>query len=220
MKNVIRYATNNPNLEIEVTNQPLPYTYLEKKNSKERNSSILLVFISICFTLIPANFVTIIIREKENNSKHLQIISGISLMSYWVNNFIFELVKYYIVGAVCLVFLEAFGFYEDYVVVLYVLYGPPMVAFTYIIGSLVKREGTGQVLVILINLVCIRPAVVALIAAPTFNLASKAKISLYNCWIPILSALAIWLMGVNPVIVIIVAALGGYLYGKFFSGEK
>jgi len=28
-----------------------------------------------------------------------------------------------------------------------------MVAFTYIIGSLVKREGTGQVLVILINLV-------------------------------------------------------------------
>ena len=153
MKNVIRYATNNPNLEIEVTNQPLPYTYLEKKNSKERNSSILLVFISICFTLIPANFVTIIIREKENNSKHLQIISGISLMSYWVNNFIFELVKYYIVGAVCLVFLEAFGFYEDYVVVLYLLYGPPMVAFTYIIGSLVKREGTGQVLVILINLV-------------------------------------------------------------------
>jgi len=153
MKNIIRYATNNPNLEIEVINQPLPYTYLEKKNSKERNSSILLVFISICFTLIPANFVTIIIREKENNSKHLQIISGISLMSYWVNNFIFELVKYYIVGAVCLVFLEAFGFYEDYVVVLYLLYGPPMVAFTYIIGSLVKREGTGQVLVILINLV-------------------------------------------------------------------
>lgn len=28
-----------------------------------------------------------------------------------------------------------------------------MVAFTYIIDSLVKREGTGQVLVILINLV-------------------------------------------------------------------
>ena len=66
----------------------------------------------------------------------------------------------------------------------------------------------------------IRPAVVALIAAPTFNLASKAKISLSNCWIPILSALAIWLMGVNPIIVILVAALGGYLYGKTLSGEK
>lgn len=65
----------------------------------------------------------------------------------------------------------------------------------------------------------IRPAVVALIAAPTFNLASKAKITLSNCWIPILSALAIWLMGVNPIIVILVAGLGGYLYGKYVKIE-
>ena len=153
MKNIIKYASNKTNLEIEVINEPLPYTYSEKKDSKERNSTILLVFISICFTLIPANFVTIIIREKENNSKHLQIISGISLMSYWVNNFIFELAKYYIIGAICLIFIKIFGFYEDYVVILYLLYGPPMVAFTYITGALTKREGIGQVLVILINLV-------------------------------------------------------------------
>ena len=153
MKNIIRYAANKPNLEVETINEPLPYTYMERKDSKRRNDSILLIFISICFTLIPANFVTIIIREKENNSKHLQIISGISLMSYWVNNFIFELFKYYFIGALCLVFLKFFGFYEDYVVLLYVCYGPPMIAFTYIIGSICKREGTGQALVILINLV-------------------------------------------------------------------
>ena len=61
----------------------------------------------------------------------------------------------------------------------------------------------------------IRPAVVALIAAPTFSLAKSAKISLATCWIPIASALAIWLMGVNPVFVILLAGLGGYLYGKF-----
>ncbi len=60
----------------------------------------------------------------------------------------------------------------------------------------------------------IRPAVVALIAAPTFTLARSAKISLANCWIPIISALAIWLMGVNPVVVIVAAGACGYLYGK------
>ena len=60
----------------------------------------------------------------------------------------------------------------------------------------------------------IRPAVVALIAAPTFNLARSAKISLANCWIPIAGALAIWLMKVNPVVIILIAGLGGYLYGK------
>jgi chromate transporter len=60
----------------------------------------------------------------------------------------------------------------------------------------------------------IRPAVVALIAAPTFSLARSAKISLANCWIPIAGALAIWLMRVNPVVVILAAGIGGYLYGK------
>ena len=63
----------------------------------------------------------------------------------------------------------------------------------------------------------IRPAVVALIAAPTFTLAKSAKLSLANCWIPIVTAIAIWLLGVNPVYVIIAAGLGGFLYGKFIK---
>ena len=63
----------------------------------------------------------------------------------------------------------------------------------------------------------IRPAVVALIAVPTFTLAKSAKISLANCWIPIVTAIAIWLLGVNPVYVILAAGLGGFLYGKFIK---
>ena len=60
----------------------------------------------------------------------------------------------------------------------------------------------------------IRPAVVALIAVPTFNMAKSAKSGWSNCWIPIASAFAIWALGVSPIIIIILAALGGYLYGK------
>ena len=63
----------------------------------------------------------------------------------------------------------------------------------------------------------IRPAVVALIAAPTFNLAKSAHISLTNCWIPIVAALLIWALKVNPVFIIIAAGIGGYLYGKFLK---
>jgi len=63
----------------------------------------------------------------------------------------------------------------------------------------------------------IRPAVVALIAVPTFSLAKSARISLVNCWIPILSALLIWLVGVNPIWVIIAAGVGGYIYGQFIQ---
>ena len=60
----------------------------------------------------------------------------------------------------------------------------------------------------------IRPAVVALIAVPTFNLGKRAQLNMFTIWIPIISALAIWLLGVSPIWIIILAGLGGYIYGR------
>lgn len=60
----------------------------------------------------------------------------------------------------------------------------------------------------------LRPAVVALIAAPVFKMAGSAKVTWSNCWIPVVSALLIWLLGVSPAIVVLVAALGGFLYSQ------
>lgn len=61
----------------------------------------------------------------------------------------------------------------------------------------------------------IRPAVVALIAVPTFNLAKRARITLTNCWIPIACAMAIWAVGVSPVLIILIAGTAGYIYGRY-----
>ncbi len=60
----------------------------------------------------------------------------------------------------------------------------------------------------------IRPAVVALIAVPTFNLAKRAQLNWFTIWIPVVSALLIWLLGVSPIWIIIAAGVGGYIYGK------
>ena len=66
----------------------------------------------------------------------------------------------------------------------------------------------------------IRPAVVALIAAPTFSMAKSAKINKYNVWIPIVSALLIWLMGISPVYIIALAGIGGFIYGKIIDHKS
>lgn len=66
----------------------------------------------------------------------------------------------------------------------------------------------------------IRPAVVALIAAPAFSLAKSAHITLSNCWIPIASALLIWLLGVNPIFIVLAAGISGYVYGRITEMEK
>jgi chromate transporter len=60
----------------------------------------------------------------------------------------------------------------------------------------------------------IRSAVVALIAVHTFNLGKSAQLNRFTMWIPVVSALLIWLLGVSPIWIIIAAGLGGYIWGK------
>ena len=63
----------------------------------------------------------------------------------------------------------------------------------------------------------IRPAVVALIAVPTFKLGRSAQVTFTNCWIPVLTALLVWKMGISPILVVLLAGVGGYVYGKYIK---
>lgn len=60
----------------------------------------------------------------------------------------------------------------------------------------------------------VRPAVVALIAAPVFRLAKSAQMGWSTCWIPLVAAVLIWLLGVSPIWVVLGAAGLGYVYGR------
>ena len=61
----------------------------------------------------------------------------------------------------------------------------------------------------------VRPAVVALIAVPCFNMAKTAKINRRNVWIPLLACALISVLGVSPILIIIASGLGGFLWGKY-----
>lgn len=65
----------------------------------------------------------------------------------------------------------------------------------------------------------VRPAVVALIAAPCFKMAKTANINRYNIWIPIVCCGLIALLGVSPIYIIIAAGVLGWLYGKYVKKE-
>lgn len=67
----------------------------------------------------------------------------------------------------------------------------------------------------------IRPAVVALIAAPLCKMAKSAKITWTTALIPIAGALLIWLAGLSPIWIIFVTALValGYTYLKEKSSK-
>lgn len=58
----------------------------------------------------------------------------------------------------------------------------------------------------------IRPAVVALIVAPCVSVWRTMKLGWKPLWIPIISAFLVWYFGINPVTIILLSALGGWIY--------
>lgn len=63
----------------------------------------------------------------------------------------------------------------------------------------------------------IRPAVVALIAAPLYNMAKSAGVTWKTIIIPIVAVLLIAWLGVSPIWVVLAAIVGGIFYGMFQS---
>lgn len=53
----------------------------------------LIFVIAVGLSLIPANIVGSILRERERNLKHLQLISGLNLVAYHLVNIYFDVVK-------------------------------------------------------------------------------------------------------------------------------
>ena len=50
-------------------------------------------------------------------------------------------------------------------------------------------------------------------------MAKNAKINRYNIWIPLVAAFLIWVLGVSPLYVVLVAGVSGYVYGKYLKED-
>ena len=170
----------SPNVEINFLHYPLPLTAELEEQSDQTNNNLVIFFVAIAFSLIPANFVTIIVKEKINNSKHLMRVSGISILAYWIVNYIFELAKYYFTCGICLFLLWAFSFYKDYLYILYLIYGPAMIPMTYILSFLFDSESGAQNGIILLNfLLGALGSTVLLLLRALDNIKNVAKILQY-----------------------------------------
>ena len=141
----------NKNISLTYTHYPMPYTADVIEQDAIGNNIAIIFFIGIAFGIMPANFISLLVKERINNSKHLMRTSGINIFSYWIVNYIFEFTKYYITAGICIFFLYFFGYYKEYLYILYLTYGPGMISLTYAISFLFQNESNAQNAIILLN---------------------------------------------------------------------
>lgn len=55
------------------------------------------VLVSICvifaMSFVPASFVVFLIQERVTKAKHMQFISGVQPLLYWLANFVWDMVR-------------------------------------------------------------------------------------------------------------------------------
>ncbi|XP_037635456.1 phospholipid-transporting ATPase ABCA1b [Sebastes umbrosus] len=86
--------------------------------TKEQLSQVALVttsvdvLVSICvifaMSFVPASFVVFLIQERVNKAKHMQFISGVQPLLYWVANFIWDMCNYVVPATLVVVIFICF----------------------------------------------------------------------------------------------------------------
>ena len=114
----------------------------------------LLFVISVGLSLLPGLIVSGVMHEREKNLKHMQIISGMNLCSYWIVNIIFDILKMEIPMILCCVLLYYFEMTDYFsAMFVFVVYPLGVVPFTHATSFMFQSEWSAQFFTVGLNLV-------------------------------------------------------------------
>jgi ATP-binding cassette subfamily A (ABC1) protein 3 len=153
--NTVRNTTDS---SIVVEIQPFEVTRQMGSFQNTAAGFICSILVSIAYAFIPASIIVVLVKERENNVKHQQIVSGVSILAYWLSNITVDFLKYLVpaTATVCImeyydvtVYTKEDNFYV--VIILLALFGLDMLVSTYILTLFFRSPSKAQFCVFLIN---------------------------------------------------------------------
>jgi len=143
---------------IIIRNHPLPLTHEEQRASFLIEANTASTFVLIGLSFISASIAIFIVKEAESKAKHQQIISGISLLAYWLANFAWDVLSWLPSLGITLALMYAFGV-KSYTtgqaggafVLLFIAFAPAATAFTYVWTFCFSSHSAAQTVVLFIN---------------------------------------------------------------------
>lgn len=150
---ILKTATGDPNFNFAMTTVPFPPLEILKSRQAEGNSLEFIFMVGIGISLIPCAMISFILKEKQDNLKHMQLISGMSLPAYWISNMIADVLKVYIPIFLIMLLGVAFGSNYQGVWAVYLMLPWGLVPFTYLTSFMFSNETNAQIMTLLTNFV-------------------------------------------------------------------
>ncbi|GFS09294.1 ATP-binding cassette transporter sub-family A [Elysia marginata] len=182
MMNALLQSTLNDTFSLQTILAPLPR---ETKDVGEDNAQsgllsgfVIGFFMNVSMAFLTSTFIYFYIKERQVGSKHLQVVSGVGPVTYWVPSFLWDFINYIIPSLLVLIVFAAYSrpaFVADgrlgVVLFVFIMYGWAVLPCMYIIQFIFKSPPAGIVVVIFFS---ITSGLVTLLAvfflkSPLFN---------------------------------------------------
>lgn len=156
---ILRQAAQNPKASISAKVAQFPWTSGEAALFNAFTGVFTAIVVALAVAFIPAAYVVFVVKEREINAKHLQMISGVNIQAYWLSNYLFDYISFCVAGTFCVFMIWAFnnpaytGENLPVVIVSMLLYGFCVIPFSYLFSFLFETASTAQNIMILVYLV-------------------------------------------------------------------
>ncbi|XP_078687656.1 phospholipid-transporting ATPase ABCA3-like isoform X4 [Branchiostoma floridae x Branchiostoma belcheri] len=155
LSNILLQFYTSTDHSIKATNYPLPNSAenLAENASRSGAGVSLAILVVYGMAFLAASFVPFVVNERQCKAKHIQFVSGLDPVTYWVATYVWDMINY-LVPWVCLIIMFAAFNTDDYggenlgtVVTLLLLYGWAALPFTYMAGFMFDSPLTAYSLI-------------------------------------------------------------------------
>ncbi|KAK4412941.1 ABC transporter A family member 1 [Sesamum alatum] len=155
---ILRLATLNENMTIQTRNHPLPMTKSQLQQRHDLDAFEVAVVVTIAFSFIPASFAVAIVKEREVKAKHQQLISGVSLLSYWASTYLWDFISFLFPSSFAIFLFCVFGL-DQFIgrdsffptVLMFLGYGFSIASSTYCLTFFFSEHSMAQNVVLLVH---------------------------------------------------------------------
>jgi len=95
--------------DLVAVNSPLPLTEQQSTEVRTILSIIASILLAIPFNYIPAAFAVFVVKERSCKSKHLQLVSGVDMLAYWLSTYIWDMILYFVLTILGMLGFLCFG---------------------------------------------------------------------------------------------------------------
>ncbi|KAI3471608.1 hypothetical protein Pfo_028258 [Paulownia fortunei] len=155
---ILRLATLNENMTIQTRNHPLPMTKSQLQQRHDLDAFKVAVIVTIAFSFIPSSFAVAIVKEREVKAKHQQLISGVSILSYWASTYFWDFLSFlfpssFAIFLFCIFGLDQFIGRDSFfsTVLMFLGYGLSIASSTYCLTFFFSEHSMAQNVVLLVH---------------------------------------------------------------------